>query len=160
MLCQKRLKELLDYSPATGDFAWRVSNSNRRKIGSKAGCAKSDGYIVIRLDNQLYRTARLAWLYMTGMWPINKIDHINTNRSDNRWVNLRLATNEINSQNLRKAQKNNSTGFLGVSPSEWGFRAQIKRGPGTKYLGTFETPEEAHSVYLEAKRRLHEGCTI
>ena len=75
---------------------------------------------------------------------------------------MREAANKINAQNQRKAQKRNQTRLLGVSwhkgRSMW--QAGIRYQGKFKYLGLFTTPEEAHQAYIEAKRKLHEGCTI
>jgi len=81
------------------------------------------------------------------------IDHINGNGLDNRRENLRVCSNAENHQNIRW-NKRNTTGFLGVSKRPWGFAAQIQVGKVKKYLGMFDTAEEAHRVYIDASRRL------
>jgi hypothetical protein len=66
------------------------------------------------LTGVLYREHRLAWLYMTGEWPTHEIDHINGDRVDNRFCNLREATASENRWNSRK-RVNNTSGYKGVS---------------------------------------------
>ena len=162
ILTQERLKELLHYDPNTGNFIWLVRTSNRFCVGDVAGSLSNKGYKYTQIDGCKYRASRLAWFYMTGEWPKDQVDHFNTIRNDDRWCNLREATNRINAQNKRKAQNNNKTGFLGVSPAHdyKGFIAQITFNGEVQYLGTFDTPELAHKAYLDAKRVMHEGCTI
>lgn len=94
---------------------------------------------------------------MTGSWPKDQIDHINGDRTDNRFSNLRDVTNEINNQNKKRAQSNNRLGLLGVCHHQGGFRARIAVNGKSKCLGVYLTPELAHQVYLDAKRRLHHG---
>lgn len=84
-----RLKELLTYDPETGVFIWRGWRSGSAVAGSVAGSLHSDGYVCIKIGRCLYRAHRLAFLYMTGSRPIGQVDHINMNRADNRWCNLR-----------------------------------------------------------------------
>lgn len=159
LLTQSHLQELLHYNPETGIFTWLVSRS-RTRAGEIADYVNNRGYVRIRICSVEYLAHRLAWLYMTGGWPKDQIDHINGIRNDNRWANLREADRFINQQNQRKPRPNNVTGFLGVSPEGNRFVAQIGLR-GKKYsLGAYHTPEQAHKAYIEAKRRLHEGCTI
>jgi HNH endonuclease len=105
---------------------------------------------------------RLAWLVYYGVWPAEQLDHVNGDKLDNRIANLREVSNQTNNQNHRKAKKNSKTGFLGVVHEKRGdgYVAYLRVAGRTKNLGTYRTPEEAHSVYLREKRRLHEGCTI
>ncbi len=159
-LTQARLKELLHYDPETGVFTWLVRTSTCIRVGDIAGYRDGDGYLRIGICGGQYRAHRLAWLYMTGKWPIDQIDHKNAVKNDNRWKNLREATCAINNQNKRKALRNNRTGFLGVSRNGKGFIAQIKINEKRRNLGTYPTPELAHEAYLKAKRELHAGCTL
>jgi len=93
---------------------------------------------------------------MTGFWPENQIDHINGARADNRFTNLREATNKENSENIKRARRSNkSTEVLGVYTRGLKFRAQITHAGKIQRLGTFKTAEEAHQAYLTAKRDLH-----
>src|SRR6185369_5842834 len=99
-----------------------------------------------------------------GEWPKHDIDHINGDIIDNRIANLRDVPRLLNMQNQRRAQAKNATGFLGVTQDKKRGTYHPKiRIPGEKnprHLGTFRTAEAAHEAYLEAKRKLHAGCTI
>jgi hypothetical protein len=118
---------------------------------------KTLGYVVIgAMKNQFY-AHRLAWFYMTGRWPKEQIDHINGNRADNRFCNLREASDGYNKQNRRAAQADNKCGFLGVhwNKQARAWQAELKTKGRKTYLGRFKTPEEAHEAYIDGKRRLH-----
>src|ERR1700719_1662744 len=96
-----RLRELLSYDPETGVFRWLVRKRQNVKAGDVAGSFDGCGYCKISIDRRAYKAHRLAWLYMTGEWPPAEIDHINMNRADNRFANLRLATRHQNMANQR-----------------------------------------------------------
>jgi hypothetical protein len=88
------------------------------------------------------------------------VDHRDGNGLNNRrrgdFGNLRVATPYQNQSN-RGAQKNNTSGFKGVTlhrqMGKW--QAQIGAGGVKKYLGIFETPEAAHDAYVKASAELH-----
>ena len=97
-----------------------------------------------------------------GEHPKGDIDHINGIKDDNRIENLRDVSKSVNLQNRKQAPKHSSSGVLGVSWHEdcqkW--RASIKIQGKKKYLGLFTSKEEAHQVYVAAKRQFHEGNTL
>jgi hypothetical protein len=162
MLTQIELKKLLNYDEKTGIFT-RLIARNQFKIGEIAGGLDvSTGYIRLRIAGKSYRAHRLAWLYTHGSWPIKYIDHINGDKTDNSILNLRDVTPSGNRQNQRVASKTNkTTGLIGISVYSIGrYRAQISVYGKNKHLGLFDTPEEAHQAYLNAKRVLHATCTI
>jgi len=93
---------------------------------------------------------QLIWFMQTGEWP-DQIDHKNGNAADNRWENLRIATSRQNSWNRSRKRALPR----GVTKTRYGDRywanATIRKEDGTKglkYLGTFDTPEEAHAAWL------------
>lgn len=162
---QELLAELilyLKYEPESGDLFWKQTDSNRIRVGDKAGYVGKDGRISIRFKGKLYKAHRIIWLLTYGKWPDNVIDHIDGNSSNNRLSNLRDIPQSVNTQNNRKARSNNTSGFLGVSTRDdmGKFQAKIQLMGKVICLGTFLTPEEAHTAYLAVKRKLHEGCTI
>lgn len=153
-LTRERLKELLWYNPYTGLFFWQVHHPRTRvTAGDIAGCIhRTHRYICIKIDKKLYMAHRLVFLYMTGKWPKDQVDHINRNRKDNRWCNLREATNQQNAAN-RRAHPTNRIGLKGVILSSNGkYIGQIKVNQKTKQLGSFDTPEEAHDAYCKAAK--------
>lgn len=158
----ERLRDLLHYDAETGLFTWRHAR-HKCTAGAVAGCPGGvAGYIQIRLDYRRYYAHRLAWLYMHGQWPLSQIDHINGEKADNRIANLRDVSVLVNHENHRAAHSNSKTGFLGASicGTTGRFVAQIKLGGKQTFLGRFDTVEEAHQVYLSAKREKQVGCTI
>jgi hypothetical protein len=162
-LTQEQLKAALHYDPSTGVFTRLVDSGGRGgRKGSAAGYINDQGYVLIAVHSVQYRAHRLAWLYMTGAWPAGEVDHKNGVRADNWWANLRDVPTKVNAQNKRRAQKNSKTGLLGVSwdKKKGNYTARIKVDGRYPTLGSFDTPEAGHAAYVEAKRRLHEGCTI
>ena len=149
------LKEILHYDPNTGEFIWKVSRPPRAKAGSRAGYLNHQlGYRLISISGKMYYEHRLAVLWMTGQWPEHQVDHVNGNRADNRWRNLRLASQR---QNLayRGLGSDNKTGAKGVHKTLSGkWYSQISIRGKTKYLGIFDNLEAAAEAYDMAA--LHE----
>ncbi len=155
-LTQSRLKELLSYDPETGLFVNRIERNPRAKQGCSTGYANTIGYVVIQIDREKFGAHRLAWLYMTGEWPIQQIDHINRIRSDNRFSNLRQATFAENCHNMSVACSNTS-GHQGVTwhkgRQKW--QAQLAVQGRHFYLGMYDDIDEAVAVRRGAVRLFH-----
>lgn len=155
MITQQQLKEHLSYDPETGIFL-RVKNAGRFKAGNVLGTRHSTGYIVIRIENKLYKAHRLAWLYVHGEFPDLRIDHINRNGCDNRLENLRLVTQKQNSEN-RSLGKNNTSGHPGVDwfPKLRKWRARITVNYKGLHIGYFTNIEDAVEAYKDYAARFH-----
>jgi len=141
MLTQARLKELLEYNPETGIFVRKISYA-RVYRGQEITAIDSKGYITAGIDRKRYRAHRLAFLYMTGSWPKNQVDHINHQKTDNRWANLRDVTGSQNQRN-RCAHKNNKSGVMGVIKYRGRWVSQITVNGRNITLGSFEELSEA-----------------
>lgn len=155
-LTAARLRELYRYDADTGTF-FRLSSSGGRAAGSIAGAVNADGYVQISIGGRLHYAHRLAWLYMTGEWPAELVDHEDRVRNNNAWHNLRLASNAENCQNLGRSRPNSSSGFLGVSWSEavgkW--RAYITVNGVQRNAGYFDDIEDAKRARVEAEAIYH-----
>ena len=112
MVTQERLKELLHYCPDTGAFTW-IKARRGVSLWRDAGCTMTEGYRSISVDSKPYGSHRLAFLYMTGKFPEDQIDHVNQVRDDNRWKNLRPVTHQENHRN-GGIGKGNTSGFVGT----------------------------------------------
>lgn len=158
---QLYLKSVIRYVPETGEFFW-VRPKGGCANGRQAGTMREDGRRNIMIDGVGYRAHRLAWIYQYGVLPSGDIDHIDGDPSNNRISNLRDVTRSVNMQNQRRARADNKTGFLGAYKcSRTGrYIAEIAIEGKPKRLGVFDSPELAHKAYVEAKRRIHIGCTI
>jgi hypothetical protein len=156
-ITQSRLKALLNYDMETGVFTWLV-NRGKARIGCKAGgiSPRDDGlriYISIGMDGKQYLAHRLAWLFVYGDFPEKDIDHKDCDGTNNRWNNLRLATQTQNNANTRTHAKS-ITGIKGVRLQKrtGRYEAQIQSEGKLKYLGTFDTPDEAKNAYFNAAK--------
>src|SRR5581483_1831371 len=142
-----RLQRLLNYDPETGIFNWRGGHKKVR-AGMVAGTPDKDGYISICIDRRLYKAHRLAWLWMTGEWPEDEIDHRDLARANNRFSNLREATHAQNAFNREKR------GYTFDKRRDV-FVARIRDGGKYRHLGQFGTAKEATAAYNKAAALIH-----
>jgi len=157
-LTQEHLKELLTYDPDTGIFVWKtrgIKDFDAQWAGKIAGSInKSGGYIEIKIENKSYLAHRLVFLYMTGKQPKIEADHINHNKTNNIWLNLREVTTQENHRNMGLIATNTS-GFNGVTwhkpLGKWA--ARIKIDGILKHLGYFENKPDAISSRKAADRK-------
>ena len=165
-LTAERARELFTYDPLTGELRWAVAKQYKRAAGDIVGWvnrASGRPNYYVSADGKTFLVHRVIWLFMTGEWPAHEIDHINGDPLDNRWANLRDVPGAINAQNMRTSRKGSRVGLLGVYMSKCishPYVANITINGKKRHLGYFATAEEAHAVYLAAKRQLHVGCTI
>ena len=150
------VKDRLSYDPETGVFTW-LKGFGRCRAGDKAGYLDTHGYITIRINRVLYYAHRLAYYLMTEKDPGDlQVDHINLNRSDTRWVNLRASTQCQNMWNT-KSPSTNTSGVKGVywhkQNNHW--RAEIKVNKKKIDLGGFPTIEKAEQALKERREQLH-----
>ena len=163
------LRECFSYDPETGKLRWRrrplhhfptLSSAklwNAQCAGRLALVTDYEGHLrgEIRIDGDRVRmyAHRVIFKLMTGHDPTDEIDHINGIRSDNRWANLREATNFDNARNRRVKAR---TLPKCVYAENGRFIAKAyEEGRRRVRLGSFDTPAEAHAAYVAFAKPLH-----
>jgi hypothetical protein len=158
MLTQEKLKTVVTYDELTGKFYWNCPSKFHAK-GDLAGSIVKGKYPRVKLwliDRQ-YSAERVAFLYMTGKWPLGVADHINHDTLDNRFSNLRDVTNQQNQFNQVAPHKGSTNKYLGVSffKRTGKYQARIAINKKQTHLGYYETPELAWEAYKIAKAKYH-----
>jgi hypothetical protein len=148
------LRSILTYDPETGEWHW--IDTKFKKHVDKPVCGGAKKQPQIRINGRNYLASRLAFLYMTGNWPAELIDHIDLNPTNNRWSNLREATKAKNAYNTR-LPAHNTSGHKGVSwiPAKKLWCAYIKVNNKRKYLGKYKVKEDAVRAYRDAALTYH-----
>jgi hypothetical protein len=168
----QRLHVFLTYDPKNGKLFWKERDVSLFSDGKNTAAQKmakwngkhanreaftadnGSGYRGGSLMGKTPRAHRVIWAMQTGRWPTVYIDHINGDRADNRWCNLREADASENSRNA-KLRSDNKSGLRGVTLFRGKWRAEICLYGKSTYLGAFASPEQAAAAYAEASRRLH-----
>jgi hypothetical protein len=157
MLTKEELNKIFVYN--NGELFWKISNSNRVRIGDKAGSIDARGYMQIGLFNEQHRLHRIIWQMHFGNIPDNlQIDHVDRNRLNNKLENLRLANNSQNMRNTDKRQ-NTSSKYKGVSwhkrDKKW--HAKISIDNTKYYIAQFDNEIEASNAYQEVLALMEEN---
>ena len=158
---QEELHRLLRYDQTTGQLFWRArkpemfaATPNRStehacaqwnsRFAAKEALTKTNvGYRCGRLNYQYVLAHRVIWKMMTGA-EAEEIDHIDGNRSNNSWSNLRSVSASINRRNAAR-RSDNKSGVTGVwwNAQKQKWQAAISLGGKQKHVGFFDTIEEA-----------------
>lgn len=165
----ERILERLSYDGSTGIFTWLPRDEtdqyvmawNARYAGKPAGRLHPiDGYVTINIkvfDRKIHFFAhRAAFLFMTGSWPDQEVDHINRIRSDNRYENLRLVSRLENCKNSCISSSNKS-GATGVHFDERSRKwvSSITIDYKSRIIGRFTDKNEA--IIAAARERHSNG---
>lgn len=151
-LTQSYIKSVLHYNHDTGVFTWLEGRKGAR-LNKIAGGENGKGYIRISINGHLVMAHRLAFLYMTGSFPDEQTDHIDGNRANNRWSNLRSVSREENSKNT-KLRTANRSGAHGVTwydhLGKW--RVRITSGKQKIHVGYFSDHQSAIAARTDAEK--------
>jgi hypothetical protein len=139
-------QSLFKYCRDTGKM-WRIKNDGDLSLVTQI---TGDGYIEAKANYKSYLVHRLAFM-MQGIDPSGyQVDHIDGNRANNKWSNLRLVTSAGNNKN-RAMPRANTSGVVGVHNQEGRWIAQISIDGRATYLGSFELKEEAAFIRKKAE---------
>ena len=146
-LSSEYVRRILNYYPETGSIK-RVFK-NKRYGQRETGFFDRNGYLLLSIDSSKYLAHRVIWLWMTGSWPDVWVDHIDGNKANNRWSNLRPATRDQNMRNARSVRRRHQLprGVGYSSKAKQSFRARLKIHGHQLELGSYPTAEEASEVY-------------
>lgn len=167
------LNALLRYEPETGKLFWKHRPAsffiagkktaehqaavwNSIYAGQEAFTAVNDsGYRRGTLLQRSYRAHRIIFKMMTGRDP-DEIDHIDGDRQNNRWANLREVDRRDNCQNtgLSRRNKSGAPGVHWYADNGGCWRSFIYSGGRSRYLGTYATKGEAVRARRDEQRRL------
>jgi len=151
-------RKLIRYDPVTGEMFWQSAPAKNKQhlVGLRAGTIERNGYWHVRIAGVSYAQHRLVWLLMYGRWPEHVIDHIDGDRLNNSFGNLRDVPQRVNAMNRLAARSDSVSGVIGVRKTKSGkWNAYIYRA-GTKLdLGTYCTADDASAAYSAAKAIAH-----
>lgn len=154
------VKAYIKYDPDTGFFTWnkspntRVRKSINPRIG--AGTLSSSGYLIISLSGKRWQAHRLAWFCMTGKIPEGFIDHIDGNKLNNKFSNLRECTRSDNSCNSKKQDRVAIKGIRVLKSGQ--YEARVGKD-GTTYRMQSTDLAEATNWLVSKREELHKQFT-
>lgn len=147
-------KNQYNYNPQTGILIRLFKTHHSQKINVPLGLHGGRS-CYIRIGGIKKELTHWIWFYQTGQFPTQVIDHIDGNKQNNKWENLRQVSQAINLSNKHYPQTNNKSGYLGVSAHQGKYKARLKINGKQITLWPFTTPEAAHEAYLNLRSKYH-----
>ena len=146
------VRELFGYRD--GALYWRVKRGPAH-VGRIAGALGPEGYRLITAHGKVYGAHRLVFMWHHG-WMPTKVDHIDSDPTNNRIENLRAATNSQNAHNAR-LRSDNTSGVKGVAwykkLDKW--MAYCNVNGKRKHLGYFCSLPDAARVVRQFRDEHH-----
>lgn len=146
------VEQYLFYDAFTALIYWKKAVPRGKGKPYQSAGSIRNGYRRIYLFGKNYKSTHIIWLLVTGEWPSRQIDHINRDPLDDRWENLRLATQSQNNAN-RILPSNSINGYRGISwkPQHKRWRVNV----GHRYRGSFKDAEDAARHYDKTAKELY-----
>lgn len=141
------------YSPQTGMF---YRNPSKNKHAASVGpltTKKRDGYIRYKTLKRDLSAARMAFAFMGQEVPaFLEVDHINGNKTDNRWSNLRLVTYRQNQNNRQIHRDGHFPGTTKTKSGKW--EAGCTHKGRSYFFGTYDSQKKAYLAYINGTKLL------
>jgi len=160
-LTASRVREVFDYDQFTGvlkrNLCFGLSGRSNGKWAEKeTGCLSSGGYLKVGLDGVQYPAHRIIFIWMLGAEPVGDIDHIDMDKLNNRWRNLRPASRSQNMFNT-KAHKDSKSKLKWANYDSHNemWRPQISINGKVYVFKRVATAQEAHDICAEYAAKLH-----
>ncbi len=149
-------RKIMRYDKNSGNFYWKVKMSAPTEIGDLLGNVSQTGYRRVIIDSKQYNVHRLVWFFENeGVWPSHDLDHIDGNKLNNKIGNLRLVTPFLNQQNRPVHRKGILWGTSKLNPENHGGHTYYQSRVYGKYLGNFDTMEEAHKCSMDYAKKMN-----
>ena len=149
------VNKLFRYDKETGDLIRKVTVRKGSETGQIVGTDDGQGYLKTSIKGDKYFNHRIIFFMHHGFLP-PCLDHIDTNKRNNRIENLRAATVTQNNHNQGR-RKTNTSGVKGVRWKEthnmWS--ASVTLNGKRKHVGHFRTVPEAEVAVRKAREQLH-----
>ena len=144
---QEVLVKLFSYDETTGELVRKTGRSAGKPVNVHNGAGKWR-YPQIRVLNKTCYYHRVVFMHQKGYLP-DYIDHVDGNKLNTRIENLKETTS---SENCRRAEKPARALPKGVylTKNKSRFTAFCSVNGRNRYLGTFDTAEEAAAAYRTA----------
>lgn len=151
------LRTRLEVDIASGRVTWLdATKQHVGLVGQEAGSPRPNQsgkqYWHVKVDGKPIKRSHIVFLFATGQWPALQVDHINGNSLDDRFTNLREATQMQNAWN-HKGRAKASDCPMGVRRLPSGrFQARIAVNKKQVPIGTYETQDQAEQAYQQKRK--------
>jgi Recombination endonuclease VII/HNH endonuclease len=145
----EQVRKALDLDPATGILVWAIPQSNRIKVGDRAGVIGKNGRRYISVHSEKLMAHRLVWAHYYGVWPRGDVKQKDGNFDNCAIENLVEQTRQETASNRRVNAKSKS-GHAGVTwdSSRERWQVHITRDYKQVGVGSYDRLEDA----IEARR--------
>ena len=118
------------------------------KKHSEAGWINTQGYGEVKHNGKSYKCHRIAYILLNNceLYADEQIDHLDGNRLNNSYSNLKLSNAKLNSRN-KKVRKSSDTGINGVTFTSNGQGNYYTRAIWTELDGTDRWKTFSHLKY-------------
>lgn len=148
-------QRIYEYNDALGGLVWKSHKNPKRPwppLGTLVGGDDGNGYRMCLVLGHKFKVHQVVWLLCTGSLPESSVDHVDRDRQNNRFTNLRLCTDLENIQNISTSLDQLAGSKLNVRGK---YSAVVQYKGKKHYFGhTHKTREDAHKAYLIGKALL------